>query len=117
MKSNNHTCGSLRLSYSSQKALQELGSTHDQLLEIERRVEEMNALLAHSADVSDLNQFKSELSQLEAKSKQLEAKGIDDVYTGELQSGRHLAKHAKRDMLMRLELLFGKVEAVFSLIK
>eukprot|EP00812_Abedinium_dasypus_P016104 NODE_9799_length_328_cov_6.923077.p3 GENE.NODE_9799_length_328_cov_6.923077~~NODE_9799_length_328_cov_6.923077.p3 ORF type:complete len:64 (-),score=23.14 NODE_9799_length_328_cov_6.923077:119-310(-) len=54
-----------------------------------------------------------ETAALESEAKQLEGKGVDDVYTGELVSGRQDAKDTKRDMLKRFEMLFENVECIF----
>jgi hypothetical protein len=111
------TCVSscLRLSGASADALHMLDRTRDELTEIERRVEDIASLLV-DASSSDVCQMKAELSQIEAKAKQLETIGIDDIYTGDLRSGKQMAKDTKKDMLARFELVFAKLEACFCTI-
>jgi len=105
-----------RLSYSSTKVLCALDSTNEQLSCIENRVEAISAILCH-ADRNEIHQVKSELAQLETKAKQLETKGVDDVYTGELHSGKQVAKDTKKDMLARFEKLFAKLDEAFAACK
>ena len=47
----------------------------------------------------------------------METTGVDDVYTGDLESGKQMAKAAKKDMLRRFEVLFEKIDAIFAEIK
>lgn len=103
---------SLRLSYSSSKAMHVLDTTNEELSCLETKVEHISSMLSNAGQ-SDICSLKSELAQLETRAKQLETKVIDDVYTGELQTGRQLAKDAKKDMLSRLERLFEKLDATF----
>lgn len=98
----------------STKALQALHGTNEELTQIERRVAEISAILSPASEICSL---KSELSQLETKAKRLETKGIDDVYTGELHTGKQMAKDAKKDMLARFEQLFGQIDKVFATMK
>ena len=60
---------------------------------------------------------KTELAQVESKLKQLEATGVDDIYTGDLDSGKQTAKAVKKDMLRRFEILFHKIDDIFAEIK
>lgn len=103
----------LRLSHSSEMALQALTSTEDELTQIENRTAEIAAALRTACSHSIVG-LKAELSQLEAKAKQLETKGIDDVYTSELNSGKQLAKDAKKDMLARFGRLFAEMDETFA---
>lgn len=105
-----------RLSYPSEQALGQLEDTNNDLTDIEIRVEEISSDLP-DAYAKDIFVLKAELAQLETKAKQLETKGIDDVYTGELQSGKQMAKHAKKDMLLRFEQLYTRVDDVFALMR
>jgi hypothetical protein len=115
-KANSHVASSLRLSSASANALRELDHTKDELVEIERRVENIASLLAHASS-SDASQLKAELSQIEAKAKQLESLGIDDIYTGDLRSGKQMAKDTKKEMLARFEFVFEKIDTCFRAIQ
>lgn len=95
----------------STKALESLHVTNEELTQIEQRVAAISAMLSPASEICSL---KSELSQLETRAKRLETKGIDDVYTGELHSGKQMAKDAKKDMLVRFEKLFGQIDKVFA---
>mmetsp|Transcript_55739 Transcript_55739/g.104889 ORF Transcript_55739/g.104889 Transcript_55739/m.104889 type:complete len:425 (+) Transcript_55739:88-1362(+) len=105
------------LSLHSEHALNLLSDTHEQLLQIEQSVADITLALQGRVGLEQAMHLKSDLSQLEAKAKRLETKGIDDVYTGELNSGRQLAKDTKKDMLRRLEELFVIMEDAFRNIK
>jgi len=105
-----------RLSMNSEESMSRLDRTDRDLAVIEVRVGEIVALIESSTPRS-LVTFRTELAQLESKAKQLEVKGVDDVYTSELQSGKELAKQTKKDMLRRLDILFSKLEATFAQIK
>mmetsp|Transcript_58556 Transcript_58556/g.162032 ORF Transcript_58556/g.162032 Transcript_58556/m.162032 type:complete len:122 (-) Transcript_58556:224-589(-) len=104
-----------RFSELSEKALGMLINTDAELSGIEERVKEIASLIDKPG--ADVSLFKIELAQLESSAKQLEAKGVDDVYTGELKSGKQMAKASKRDMLQRLEALFSQTDAMFAKIK
>eukprot|EP00929_Paragymnodinium_shiwhaense_P112304 TRINITY_DN80565_c0_g1_i1.p1 TRINITY_DN80565_c0_g1~~TRINITY_DN80565_c0_g1_i1.p1 ORF type:complete len:133 (+),score=50.64 TRINITY_DN80565_c0_g1_i1:91-489(+) len=111
-----------RYSMPSEQALGSLASTEQQLESIESRVAEIDKLVCAavrggSGDAAQLSELKTELAQLESSAKQLETKGVDDVYTGELNSGKAEAKASKKDMLHRLEGLFSRCEEIFALIK
>jgi hypothetical protein len=105
-----------RLSNLSEIAMGELLSTDKELISIETRVVEMRGQVPR-VHGTDLALLKSELAQLETRAKQLETKGVDDVYTGELQSGKQLAKETKRDMLRRFEDLYLAMEDLFAIVK
>jgi hypothetical protein len=107
---------SLRLSTASKHALRMLDRTKDDLVEIERRVKDIMAFLV-DANSSEACQLKRELSQIEAQAKQLETIGIDDVYTGDLRSGKQQARDVKKDMLARFESLFANLETCFEMIQ
>jgi len=102
-----------RLSFASTTALEALDSTDEELLRIEARVGVIATMLldVHPSDVCLL---KAELAQLETNANKLETKGVDDVYTGDLTSGKQVAKDAKKAMLLRFERLFGAVEDTFA---
>eukprot|EP00931_Biecheleriopsis_adriatica_P004688 TRINITY_DN106317_c0_g1_i1.p1 TRINITY_DN106317_c0_g1~~TRINITY_DN106317_c0_g1_i1.p1 ORF type:complete len:136 (+),score=51.65 TRINITY_DN106317_c0_g1_i1:43-408(+) len=104
-----------RFSELSEIALGQLSGTDSDLQAIEGRVSEIATAI--TAGSSDLSALKTELAQLESQAKQLETKGVDDVYTGELSSGKQLAKDSKKDMLRRLEKLFERMEAIFADLK
>eukprot|EP00929_Paragymnodinium_shiwhaense_P064020 TRINITY_DN32033_c0_g1_i2.p1 TRINITY_DN32033_c0_g1~~TRINITY_DN32033_c0_g1_i2.p1 ORF type:complete len:293 (+),score=58.14 TRINITY_DN32033_c0_g1_i2:58-936(+) len=102
-------------SKSSRSALSQLSSTRLQLERVENRVAELTAAIGDSG--SSLAAIKTELALLEANMHKLEAHGIDDIYTGELQSARAEAKQMKRSMLTRLESLFETFEKSFAKLK
>jgi len=112
-KRNAYSPSSLRLSFSSEEVIRALDNTNDQLLQIERRVEEIVSVLPKTS-ARDVCPLKTELTRLETKAKSLETKGVDDVYTGELRSGKKIAKDAKKDMLCRFEQVFGRFEEAFA---
>eukprot|EP00930_Biecheleria_cincta_P029263 TRINITY_DN20367_c0_g1_i3.p1 TRINITY_DN20367_c0_g1~~TRINITY_DN20367_c0_g1_i3.p1 ORF type:complete len:253 (-),score=67.96 TRINITY_DN20367_c0_g1_i3:19-777(-) len=105
-----------RLSFASGEALSTLTNTELALIDIESRVEEIAATLP-SAAKDTLTDLRTEVALLESKAKQLETKGVDDVYTGDLSSGKQVAKDIKKDMLGRLEALFARFEVIFAVIK
>mmetsp|Transcript_2693 Transcript_2693/g.7994 ORF Transcript_2693/g.7994 Transcript_2693/m.7994 type:complete len:125 (-) Transcript_2693:71-445(-) len=105
-----------RFSTISAEALGKLSTSEEQLAKIEARVAGIAGLVP-GAGPAELGLLKAELAQLETEAKQLETKGVDDVYTGELSSGKQIAKDSKKDMLNRLELLFTKTDEVFATIK
>jgi len=57
---------------------------------------------------------RTQLAQLETQMKAVECKDIDDVQTGDLQSGKALVKGMRKDQLVRLERLFVAVEGLFK---
>merc|ERR1712151_1317292 len=99
------------------EALENLGKSDEQLRTIEARVEELATKLKEGPPQAELADIKTELATMESQAKQLEGKGVDDVYTGELNSGKTDAKAQKKDMLRRLEALFQNFEAIFEEIK
>lgn len=101
----------------SENALSLLSDTNEQLLQIEQGVTEITLALQGGVELEEAMHLKNALSQLESKAKRLETKGVDDIYTGELKSGRQLAKDTKKDMLHRLENLFATMEDAFRIIK
>mmetsp|Transcript_108541 Transcript_108541/g.317575 ORF Transcript_108541/g.317575 Transcript_108541/m.317575 type:complete len:122 (-) Transcript_108541:93-458(-) len=104
-----------RFSELSEKALGAFCSTDQELCQIEDRIAEIANLIDGSD--SDLGQLRSELAQLETSAKQIEVKGVDDVYTSELTSGKQIAKSSKKHMLQRLEALFSRTDELFASIK
>mmetsp|Transcript_97003 Transcript_97003/g.274079 ORF Transcript_97003/g.274079 Transcript_97003/m.274079 type:complete len:127 (+) Transcript_97003:92-472(+) len=106
-----------RLSEISASALDQLSSVDEQLTSIEQRVKQIQDIVKKPQSKEELTSVKTELAQLESKAKQLETKGVDEVYTGELNSGKQVAKATKKDMLRRLEMLFTLVESIFADIK
>eukprot|EP00746_Dinoflagellata_sp_MGD_P162134 gnl/MRDRNA2_/MRDRNA2_89558_c0_seq1.p1 gnl/MRDRNA2_/MRDRNA2_89558_c0~~gnl/MRDRNA2_/MRDRNA2_89558_c0_seq1.p1 ORF type:complete len:218 (+),score=56.50 gnl/MRDRNA2_/MRDRNA2_89558_c0_seq1:63-716(+) len=113
--------GGGRYSIVSEEALQKLSNTGDTLASIEARVEEVHALLQSpeggELSCEKLGTLKTELSLLESQAKQLESTGVDSVYTGELNSGKALAKETKKQQLNRLDTLFEKFDGVFCVLK
>eukprot|EP00930_Biecheleria_cincta_P029262 TRINITY_DN20367_c0_g1_i2.p1 TRINITY_DN20367_c0_g1~~TRINITY_DN20367_c0_g1_i2.p1 ORF type:complete len:150 (-),score=39.98 TRINITY_DN20367_c0_g1_i2:19-468(-) len=105
-----------RMSMASEESLGKLGQTNKELQTIELRVEAISSGL-RTASKEELASFKTELALLESKAKQLEGSGIDDIYTGDLQSGKQAAKDSKKDMLKRLETLFGRIDDTFANLK
>merc|ERR1712176_442674 len=98
-----------RMSAPSEIALRKLNGTNIELSHIENRVKEIVSALDSSV-VEEIAPLKSELAQLETKAKQLEGKGVDDIYTSDLNSGKQLAKDEKKDMLCRFETLYANVD-------
>merc|ERR1712151_1214925 len=96
------------------EALENLGKSDEQLRTIEARVEELATKLKEGPPQAELADIKTELATMESQAKQLEGKGVDDVYTGELNSGKAEAKDQKKDMLRRLEVLFSRFEELFA---
>merc|ERR1712060_622959 len=106
-----------RFSTLSLEALSNLGNTDTELKRIEGRVSDLTHWLhGYQSSAAQLAEVRTELALLESQAKQLEVKGVDDVYTGELHSGKQEAKDQKKDMLRRLEVLFTSFEQVFALI-
>lgn len=101
-----------RYSVLSQEALALLSRNEDELRRIEARVADLAA--AATAGGEPLAALRAELAQLEADAHKLEAQGVDNIYTGELHSGKSEAKQQKKAMLTRLEALFEKVDQAFQ---
>merc|ERR1712232_572895 len=80
-----------RYSMASSQSLTKLQSTNKELLAIEARVAEIGRAVPH-APLSDLAELRTEAAQLESKAKRIECKGVDDVYTSDLNSGKQVAK-------------------------
>eukprot|EP00448_Togula_jolla_P000161 CAMPEP_0170608022 /NCGR_PEP_ID=MMETSP0224-20130122/21365_1 /TAXON_ID=285029 /ORGANISM="Togula jolla, Strain CCCM 725" /LENGTH=144 /DNA_ID=CAMNT_0010933225 /DNA_START=21 /DNA_END=455 /DNA_ORIENTATION=+ len=109
---------SSRMSSLSKAAMEQLQGTDAQLGSIEARVQEISAEVFQAQGNADcLGPLKVELAMLESQAKQLETVGVDDVYTGELNTGKVLAKTTKKEMLARLEVLFEKCDKTFAAIK
>merc|ERR1719291_1503834 len=89
-----------KFSMVSEAAVSKLADTDEELSAIEDRVKEIHGIVSN---YPPLSQLKTELALLESKAKQLEATGVDDVYTGDLSSGKQVARATKKDMLKRLE--------------
>lgn len=104
------------LSVRSQEAMSTLGHLQERLKKIENRVAELDALVRSPEAPSSIGKVKTELAMLEADAHKLESSGVDNVYTGELESGKDSAKEAKRDQLRRLEALFTCIDEVFQFI-
>lgn len=94
-------------------ALQELSQLEDRLSSVERRVDDIAATIA-SAGLESIGALKTELALLEAEAHRLESSGVDNVYTGELASGKGAAKETKKSQLQRLEGLFAQIDALFA---
>mmetsp|Transcript_53800 Transcript_53800/g.99455 ORF Transcript_53800/g.99455 Transcript_53800/m.99455 type:complete len:270 (+) Transcript_53800:116-925(+) len=97
-------------------SLDKLSSLEQQLSAMETRVAEITALL-QGVQTTDVATLRTELAQLESRAKQLEGRGVDDIYTSELRSGREEAKAFKKDMLRRFEALFNLIEETFASIR
>lgn len=104
------------LSVRSQEAMSTLGQLQERLKKIEDRVAELDAIVRSPEAPSSIGKVKTELAMLEADAHKLESSGVDNVYTGELESGKDSAKEAKRDQLRRLEALFTRIDEVFQFI-
>jgi len=100
-------------SLASSESLGKLCRTNTQLMQIEKRLEEITDA-ARQIPVDDLGKLKVELAQLESQAQQLEGTGVDDVYTGELQSGKLIAKESKKDMLKRFEAIYARADNIFA---
>jgi len=105
------------LSNISKEAIYALTSTEHKLMEIETRVGEIAKQVRTGPSHTELVGLRTELATLESHAKQLEGKEVDDVYTGDLHSGKQMAKNAKKDMLGRLEKMFSLMEETFAEIK
>mmetsp|Transcript_2215 Transcript_2215/g.4351 ORF Transcript_2215/g.4351 Transcript_2215/m.4351 type:complete len:230 (+) Transcript_2215:107-796(+) len=109
----------------SEQALRQLGELEDRLTTIEKRVAELGrsarslleATGAGGRPPEAVGKIKTELALLEAEAHKLESSGVDNVYTGELESGKDTAKETKKGQLGRLEALFGQIDEVFKLIQ
>eukprot|EP00435_Cladocopium_sp_Y103_P001584 s2547_g1.t1 len=62
-------------------------------------------------------QARTELAQLEAEAHKLECQGVDNVYTGDLDSGKAEAKDLKKALLARLETVLERIEETFRRLK
>merc|ERR1719409_1283088 len=110
------TKSTARFSFISETALTSLASTEGRLAAIEGRVAEIGQLAGQAVE-GQVGELKAELAQLESEAKQLETTGVDEVYTGELNSGKTLAKATKKGMLQRLEALFSQCDEIFQVLK
>eukprot|EP00931_Biecheleriopsis_adriatica_P007546 TRINITY_DN108819_c0_g1_i1.p1 TRINITY_DN108819_c0_g1~~TRINITY_DN108819_c0_g1_i1.p1 ORF type:complete len:270 (+),score=66.74 TRINITY_DN108819_c0_g1_i1:41-850(+) len=103
-----------RYSALSKGALSQLAGVEAQVLAVEARVRELQELALEEAQRS---QVQVELAQLEAQANKLECEGVDNVYTGELESGKAEAKDFKKSLLGRLEQIFALIEETFKQLK
>lgn len=101
----------------SEEALNALLHTDCRLKTIEDRVAilEVNIKTAGSHP-NGVSKAKIELAQLEADAHKLESAGVDNIYTGELESGKAPAKESKKEQLRRLEALFNRIDDIFRAI-
>ncbi|KAF4697598.1 hypothetical protein FOZ60_004494 [Perkinsus olseni] len=53
------------------------------------------------------------LAQVEARLDKLQFKGIDEIETGNLHSGKETAKHARKELVRRAEMLSQRIESIF----
>jgi len=107
------------LSVRSAKALSRLEEIELQVASLETQVGDIAAALTGRSEISheEVGHCKTQLALLEAQAHKLETNGVDGVYTGELESGKADAKAAKKNQLERLEVLFGRIEDIFQVIK
>jgi len=109
-------------SFRSEAALGQLSQLGERLASLEVRVDELGNMVTSvregggAQQAAELGQIKTELAQLEAEAHKLESNGVDNVYTGELNSGKVPAKDTKKFYLQRLEALFNKIEQTFKVI-
>lgn len=106
---------SRQLSMPSEEAMRQLSTLDIHLAEIEQSVEKLNNLARGALEptAESVGKMRTELAQLEAAANKLEAKGVDNVYTSDLNSGREAAKEMKTAQLRRLESLFLVIETLF----
>lgn len=103
-------------SKTSADAMHELRLLEDQLAALESSVAAVDERVRGPGGVLDpvaAGKVKTELAQLESQAHKLESAGVDNIYTGDLASGKASVKEAKREQLRRLEALFTKIEGVF----
>mmetsp|Transcript_18396 Transcript_18396/g.37478 ORF Transcript_18396/g.37478 Transcript_18396/m.37478 type:complete len:360 (-) Transcript_18396:110-1189(-) len=107
--------GATRLSLPSSEALERLRATEEALARLEGEL----AAAAKDLESGTLEPAagKARLAQIESEAKRLESRGVDDIPTSELNSGRQDAKDAKRHQLKRLEALFSRIEVLFKTLK
>ncbi|EER05501.1 hypothetical protein Pmar_PMAR011526 [Perkinsus marinus ATCC 50983] len=53
------------------------------------------------------------LAQVEARLDKLQFRGIDEIETGNLHSGKETAKYARKELVRRAEQLSQKIESIF----
>mmetsp|Transcript_45836 Transcript_45836/g.90951 ORF Transcript_45836/g.90951 Transcript_45836/m.90951 type:complete len:119 (-) Transcript_45836:109-465(-) len=99
----------------SEEAVQALHRTELELQDLEQTVVDVMTQF----DVKSLTpgQARTALSTVEARAQKLEGEGIDNVYTGELHSGKEQAKSDKKGLLKRIEDLYSVLEKSFKEIK
>mmetsp|Transcript_60932 Transcript_60932/g.145205 ORF Transcript_60932/g.145205 Transcript_60932/m.145205 type:complete len:214 (-) Transcript_60932:41-682(-) len=100
----------------SQKALGKLAETEIALATIESRLKSISSSMP-TLTAADVSSVRKELAEMEAQAKKLEGVGVDDVYTGELESGKQAAKATKKDMLNRFEEAFTTMDRLFAELK
>merc|ERR1712176_255854 len=59
----------------------------------------------------------TQLAHIESRLKRIEGDEIDDVQTGELQSGKDAAKGMKKTQLQKLEELFERIDSIMKRLK
>merc|ERR1712008_82025 len=99
----------------SEEAVQALQGAGLELQDLEQIVQDVLTQFQNGSLTA--GQARTALASVEARGQKLEAEGIDNVYTGELNSGKAQAKTEKKELLTRLEELFCRLEAAFQLIK
>jgi len=106
------------MSVRSQEAMSALTVLEARLKQIENRVAELDKLVrGPNLPLNVLAKAKTELALIEADAHKLESSGVDNIYTGELESGKASAKETKKEQLRRLEVLFSFIDEVFSYIQ
>lgn len=103
------------MSYLSQEAIDGLFKTGEEVTSLEERAQDVNRRF-DSGELTSA-QAVSELAQVEAAANKVECKGIDSIYTGELNTGKDEAKALKKDQNKRLDSLHTKFEELFRKFK
>lgn len=96
----------------SQDALLQLATVDASVSAIEKRVAEINTLSQREEEPA--GPLRTELANLEARAHKIECQGVDNIYTGDLSSGKAEAKEMKKSLLIRLEKLFQLIDATFA---
>ncbi|KAF4649039.1 hypothetical protein FOL46_002172 [Perkinsus olseni] len=99
------------MSVLSQQTCGALEGLDQQLTGVEAEVRQVESDLCSGVLTAERAQHV--LAQVEARLDKLQFKGIDEIETGNLHSGKETAKHARKELVRRAEMLSRRIESIF----
>merc|ERR1712039_153724 len=105
------------MSQVSEDTLGKMTKTNKDLAVMEKRLRDIGDTVGKGCHFSECGAMRYELTQLKARARQLERKGVLDVRTWNMDSGRALANESKSDLQHRFETLYSRVDEILLEIK